>query len=124
MTDKPILAKGIHANDNSIELAVEAGADQVLVVGRIPSVYADRCLVEPYSLEELTQLPTGTRAVWNSRDLSTGGIKPESFTDARKMFTGWLCQASNIRTTQDIQTEADAILVGTYLPELAEQLGF
>src|SRR5580698_3732423 len=35
-TDKPILAKGIHADDVLVEQAIECGADYVLIVGRFP----------------------------------------------------------------------------------------
>lgn len=120
LTDKPILAKGIHASDEDILNAFEAGADYALVVGRIPEVHLDKCLIEPYSLQELAALPLGVKAVWNSRDLSTGGKKIETFTDARKVFGGWLCQASNITVPSDIYPGADAALIGTNLIEFAK----
>jgi indole-3-glycerol phosphate synthase len=119
LTSKPILAKGIHATDAEIEQAIQAGADTVLVVGRIPKVHLDKCLIEPYTLEELAQLPVHVRAVWNSRDLKTGGLKTETFAQARAVFSGWLCQASNIRTPADIESSADAVLIGTHLQEFA-----
>jgi indole-3-glycerol phosphate synthase len=122
LTTKPILAKGIHALDSDIEAAVAAGADYVLVVGRMPGVHRDKCLVEPLTIAELSALPTDVRAVWNSRDLSDGGMKTETFADARKAFAGWLCQASNIRTVVDIEEGADAVLVGTNIEEFARSL--
>jgi len=122
MTDKPILAKGIHATDAEIKKMLECGADWVLVVGRIPAVHADRCMIEPYTLEELRTVPTGLRAVWNSRDLKTGGLKSETFQQAREIFKGWLCQASNIRTVSDIERGANAVLVGSHMPEFASSL--
>ncbi len=115
LTSKPILAKGIHETDDLIEKAVEAGADWVLVVGRIPSVHLEKCLIEPYTLEELKTIPRHLKVVWNSRDLTTGGLKKETFEDARKIFPGWLCQASNIKTVEDIKESADSVLVGTHL---------
>ncbi|HEY4511884.1 MAG TPA: hypothetical protein VJH55_03530 [Candidatus Paceibacterota bacterium] len=121
-TDKPILAKGIHATDKDIEKAIKAGADFVLVVGRIPLVYADKCLIEPLTLEGLKIIPTAARAVWNSRDLDTGGMKKGTFEQARKIFSGWLCQASNIRTVSDIKEGADAVLVGTHLEMFTKSL--
>lgn len=114
-TNKPILAKGIHETDEQIQQAVDAGADYVLVVGRIPGVHLDKCLVEPYTLSELASIPSDVKAVWNSRDLRTGGLKEESFSDARKVFSGWLCQASNIAKKSDIDPLADAVLIGTDL---------
>lgn len=122
LTHKPILAKGIHATDNEIAQAIHAGADYVLVVGRIPTTYSDKCLIEPRTLDELKNIPTNVKVVWNSRDLSDGSMKTETFEDARKIFQGWMCQASNISTVQDIKEGANAILVGTKLIEFAASM--
>ena len=122
MTNKPILAKGIHATDDEIKRAISCGADWVLVVGRIPEVHQDQCMIEPNTLEELKKLPLDISAVWNSRDLQTGGLKKEKFETARNLWSGWLCQASNIKTIEDIVPGADAVLVGTHLLEFAESL--
>ena len=122
MTDKKILAKGIHEIDSDITKAIKCGADFVLVVGRVTFNYFDQCLFEPATIEELKSLPKDARAVWNSRDLNTGGDKKETFYDARKIFGGWLCQASNIRTVEDINPSADAVLIGTNLLEIAPNL--
>jgi indole-3-glycerol phosphate synthase len=122
LTMKPILAKGIHKTDDLIEKAVEAGADYVLVVGRIPKIHREKLLVEPLSLEELKAIPPNIKVVWNSRDLKTGGLKTETFEQARKIFPGWLCQASNIKTVVDIKENADVVLVGTYLEEFVISL--
>jgi len=121
-TKKQILAKGIHAKDSDLEKAIQCGADFVLVVGRIPKIYKDKCIIEPYTLEELKKIPMGSKALWNSRDLKTGGLKNETFDDARKIFNGWLCQASNIKTIKDIHPDADAVLVGTHLEMFAKSL--
>ncbi len=122
LTKKPILAKGIHGSDEDIRKAIEAGADHVLVVGRIPQAYADRCLIEPLSLAELKTIPPDLKAVWNSRDLSDGGSKRETFEEARRAFSGWLCQASNIMTKGDIKKGADAVLVGSHLESFVRSL--
>ncbi len=122
LTKKPILAKGIHAEDALIEQALDSGADWVLVVGRIPKVHIEKCLIEPLTLRELEALPRTMRAVWNSRDLATGGLKKETFDEARKIFGGWLCQASNIRRIEDIQEGADAALIGTHLINFADSI--
>ncbi len=119
LTTKPILAKGIHATDREIENAIEAGADFVLVVGRIPKNHINQCWLEPNSLTELIKYPKDTRVVWNSRDLQTGQAKAETFAQARQAWPGWLCQASFICTPADIDPGADAILVGTNLLEFA-----
>jgi len=86
LTDKPILAKGIHADDTQIERAVACGAEYVLVVGRIPKVHLDKCLIEVNSLAELEKIPAGVKAVWNNRDLNTGGVKKETCKQARKLL--------------------------------------
>lgn len=121
-TTKEILAKGIHATDEEVEAALEAGAEHVLVVGRVPQKFANFCLIEPLSLAQLATVPRNLKAVWNSRDLSDGGLKTETFAQARELFDGWLCQASNIRTVDDIEEGADAVLVGTHLEEFARSL--
>src|SRR3989344_6423876 len=121
LTEKPILAKGIHAGDSDIAKALSAGADYVLVVGRIPAVHFDKCFIEPNSLAELSTIDPKAKVVWNSRDLATGGLKSETFLEARALFSGWLCQASNIRTLDDIEHTADAILIGTHLENIAKE---
>lgn len=129
LTNKPILAKGIHALDSDIEQAIASGADMVLVVGRTPSEYLSKypqhrskLLIEPHTLAELTKVPPDMHAAWNSRDLATGGKKTETFAEARKIFSGWLCQASNIGAIADIQEGADAVLVGQQLAEFTKDL--
>lgn len=122
LTSKPILAKGIHDTDDLIQKAVESGADFVLVVGRIPAVHTDKCIIEPNSLEELKALPHNMKVVWNSRDLKTGCLKKETFVEARKIFPGWLCQASNIKSIEDVEKEANAVLVGESLEKFVQSL--
>ncbi len=122
LTTKPILAKGIHESDYLVQQAIDAGADHVLVVGRIPAVHADKCLIEPNTLEELKALPEDMKVVWNSRDLATGGMKTETFEQAREVFKGWLCQASNIKAIADIKQGADAVLVGSHLEAFSDSM--
>lgn len=128
MSDKPILAKGIHQNDGDISRAIDCGANYVLVVGRLPGVHNRHCIIEPYDLNELKQIPLQYKVVWNSRDIRKLGQidteKTETFEQAREIRSGWLCQASNIRTIQDIKPGANAVLVGSYLPEFAESLKY
>ncbi|MDP3881724.1 MAG: hypothetical protein Q8Q31_02500 [Nanoarchaeota archaeon] len=121
-TSKPILAKGIHSSDEDIKRALEAGANFVLVVGRIPLICLDKCWIEPLNLHELSQIPPTFKVVWNTRDLSTGKLKEESFQEARNIWKGWMCQASNLKTIKDIKEGVDAVLVGTHLEEFVESL--
>ena len=122
LTKKPILAKGVHNTDEEIKKAIHLGADWVLAVGRIPEAYTEKCMIEPPTLEELKGIPEYLRVVWNSRDLTDGRPKAESFTEARKIFKGWLCQASHIKTITDLQGGANAILVGTNLINFVKSL--
>ena len=119
LTNKPILAKGIHASDEDIEKALAAGADYVLVVGRVPDIHQYKLWIEPNSLEELQAIPHHLKAVWNARDLRNGKTKDTSFTEARAAFPGWLCQASFITSPEDIDSAADAAIIGTNLLDFA-----
>lgn len=122
LTIKPILAKGIHASDGELKQAFDAGADYALVIGRIPALHKEKCLIEPFTLAELRTVPNDLKVVWNSRDLSNGGMKRETFEEARNIFKGWLCQASNIKTSADIKDGANAVLVGSHIIEFSESL--
>lgn len=122
LTNKPILAKGIHKTDKEISKAVEYGADYVLVVGRVPKVFGELCFIEPFGLEQLKIIPEGSRVVWNSRDLASGKKKPDELEKVRDIWKGWLCQASNISTIKDINDGVNAVLVGTHLQEFANSL--
>lgn len=117
LTTKPILAKGIHATDDDITRALHAGADYVLVVGRAPNMSLDKILLEPLALAELAAYPHDAKVVWNTRDLATGAPKTETLSDARAIWKGWLCHASNIRTPKDVTENVDAILVGEHLAQ-------
>lgn len=121
-TGKPILAKGIHADDSLVDKAFKAGATWVLAVGRIPMINPSQCLIEADGLSELSAINTDLRAVWNSRNLNNGKPKQETFDQARLVFKGWLCQASNLKTVADIHPFADAVLVGTNLVMFAESI--
>jgi len=115
-TNKPILAKGIHGTDQEVEQALRYGASYVLVVGRIP----DKSLwpwimYEPLNLAQLKDTPPELKVVWNSRNLTDGSLKIESFAEARALFPGWLCQASNIKYPNDILPGAEAIIIGQNL---------
>ncbi len=122
-TNKPVVAKGMHEDDKEVLRGFAAGAKYVLVVGRIPKiadVFRDGLLIEPRSLAELATIPHDMKVVWNSRDLETGGFKTETFNQARAIFPGWMCQASNIKLPNDVHSTADAVLVGEAMPEFAQ----
>jgi indole-3-glycerol phosphate synthase len=130
-TNKPILAKGLHTTDDSITRAIDAGADYVLVVDRLPSSYGiwDKCLFEFDSFKTFEFRMTfdtwlgAQKHVANSRDLRTGkpieGFDISQFTDYKSKVQGienvWVCQASGIKTKADIHPKVDAFIVGTHL---------
>lgn len=119
LTNKPILAKGIHATDDEVKRAIDYGADAVLVVGRLPAEpLLPKCWLEPTSIAELKMLPP-CLAVWNARDLSDGTPKEETWDEARCAWNGILCQASLIRHQRDIKSDADCFIVGEYMPSVA-----
>lgn len=122
LTEKPLLAKGIHTHDDDVRRAVDAGADYILVVGRIPNVHHEKCLIEPHTLSQLQTIPKEYKVVWNSRELETGERKRETWEEARALRNGWMCQASNIKAVEDVKKDADAILVGTHLEEFVASL--
>lgn len=115
LTNKPILAKGVHASNQDIVKAIDCGADFVLVVGRNPNFMPDKVIIEPNTLDDLKLLNDYPRIVWNSRDLETGMHKKFDICEVRNIYKGWLCQASFIRYNYEINSEVDAVLVGQYL---------
>lgn len=115
----PILAKGIHSTDDDIKKAIDYGADWVLVVGRIPRVHEEKCIVELISIKQLKEF-NWIKSVWNARDLDTGKLKNETFKEARLVFDNWLCQASFIKSQKDIQDGADAVIIGENLESFAK----
>ncbi len=123
LTNKPILAKGIHSSDDDLQKAFDNGATTALVVGRIPTGFnLFKVLIEPNNLKELSMIPHECNVVWNSRNLATGGLKKTTFDQARRKFKGWMCQASNIKSPIDVHKAADAILIGTNLETFCKSL--
>lgn len=136
-TNKPILAKGIHGSDESIRMALEHGANYVLVVNRIPKDFSlyNRCLFEWNDYNSfLREFDYNSsilcdKHVYNSRDLRTGHKKNidelDKFINHRtSQFLNkmWVCQASNIRTMKDVKDGVSAFIVGTHLREFCQTL--
>lgn len=118
VTNKPILAKGLHSTDDDIQRALDKGADYVLVVGRYPAdKYMDKCLIERHAQFEPL---AGVKYVCNSRDVSTG----DYYTYGEQMVLldrcldrgNWTCQASGISSHHCIDPRVDAFIVGENLP--------
>jgi len=110
-----IIAKGIHKHDHEIEEALIYGANLITVVGRIPPPHlAPVCIYEPNDLDGLIGVPTEQMVMWNQRDLGDGTIRG-GINEARFHHGGWLCQASGIKTREDIDDSVDAFTVGENL---------
>lgn len=129
LTDKPVLAKGIHKTDDEIKEALDAGADYVLTVRDRPSDTIDPAVVlyEPRWLQGVHDISdaigdSALHLVWNARDLRTGGGKLVDFSAARNMTSAWMAQASMIETVADVHPEADAIIVGQHLEKFVASL--
>lgn len=128
LSEKPILAKGIHESDDEVRRALDLGAHAVLVVGRLPNPEpVTRCLLEPTDLNQLAKFTSVTerdqRYAWNRRNLANGTARDVSeYSTARTICTGWLCQASMIVGPKDVEPTADAILVGENLAQFADLL--
>lgn len=118
LTNKPILAKGFHENDDLVKNAFNAGANFVLTVGRRSGYLPEKCLIEPYDLQQLKQYTSPNQwIVWNSRNLLDGSRKQETIEQARQIHSsGFLCQASNIKSYEDVFQRSDAVLIGEHLP--------
>ncbi len=140
LTNKPILAKGIHLLDAEIEKAFDFGADYVLCVGRIPDKaqidlfetpgpWTGKVIVEPLR-EKAGALAfcclNGQKVCCNARDLSTGEfvglpsaahLRAVNYTDDL-----WLCQASGIKAPDQILKGYSAFIVGEHLETFVEEL--
>lgn len=119
---RPILAKGIHSTDDDIIKALDHGAWNVLVVGRIPKTSLLKyCIIEPLNLMQLQMVPSDVWCVWNSRNLNTGKLKTETWEEARSLFKGVLIQASNIKTKIDVKKDAQGYIVGEHLDNFTKE---
>lgn len=115
LTSKPILAKGFHDTIKDVERALDAGADHVLTVGWWPEGES-RCWHECESFTELASSEASMR-VWNARNPRTGAKRCLSISqilDETRAPDGsqQVCQASMIRTVDDVDPRVNAVLIG------------
>ena len=137
-TKKPILAKGIHSLDSEIEKAFDLGADYVLCVGRVPqrmregrsAEWFDRVIVEPAfylrnALDARDYSRYASKLCYNSRNITNGdcvGTPSSGMVRAiDKDPDLWLCQASGIRSVDQIYSGYDAFIVGEHLEEFVKE---
>lgn len=128
--DHPILAKGIHRTKADVERCLSLGAKYVLTYDFFDRKFVDQIWYEPSSIDALKKisrrLPEDAKVVWNSRNISTGRVKVESscstdIKDIRAIWPNFLCYASNLVNLQQIEAiseHVDAVIVGSYLPQV------
>lgn len=137
-----LLAKGLHKTDGEICDSMKAGADYVLVVGRMPNVkYLPNCLLEPLNSKQLYMddyvraVNESAGLVLNRRDLLTGLERSKLCDGPHSWMTHWTCvfdtdikilrkfikvpiiQASGIKSSNDILKGIDGYIVGENLPQ-------
>lgn len=127
--DKPLLAKGVHADDEALIKALGV-ADYALVVGRVPEIDDDlleRVIFEPTRMGQALnfhhEYGDGIKMMWNARNLGNG--KPRGGADAGRVKSAfgdaaWICQASFIKSPLDVHPNVDAHIVGTNLIEYVD----
>lgn len=135
LTDKPILAKGIHSRNDDIKKAFDYGADYVLCVDRdfwknghrewseypASNIIMELSSLDVVSADTLGQMTAmGTKVVHNRRDMKTGKtiFTPDMYAEYRAKFK-WLCGASTIHVPSNVEQlfpGCDAFIVGTCLP--------
>lgn len=128
-TLKPILAKAVNGSDKLIRQQIEIGAEYSLVVGRIPDlnlVSLNRCLLEvdpDFAREIRHDYPQHKlRFVWNSRDLRTGERKPMSELEDYLETNEWVCEASGIKSIDNVHPNVSAFIVGEHLVNFCKSL--
>jgi len=132
-TNKPILAKGIHASDDDVKRAIDHGADYVLVVDRLPQKNLTKCLLEFSNLNKVKELSDRymdtvfssdpiLKFICNSRDLRSGLPKKMWELDEYLKIGGWVCQASGIKSKSQVDNRVDAFIVGEHLIEFCKTL--
>ena len=130
-TDKPILAKGLHETDDDIQRALDHGATYVLVVDRFPDrdrIHYSNLLLErhdPHLLKhQMDNAPylSYAKFVCNSRNLRTGLPKKAWELDTFIEAGVWVCQASGIKSIEQVDKRVDAFIVGEHLVEFCKTL--
>lgn len=128
---KKVLAKGVHGFDEEIQAALDCGADYVLVVGRIPAKrYLSKCWIEfaPFGGAETKDIYRANpdAVVINARNIMRGNWMfhaeqpswPTAFLEDRpKNSKTKIVQASGIKYDSQVQSWADAFIVGEGLPQ-------
>ncbi len=123
-TDKPILAKGFHSEDDA-KRAIDHGADYVMFIDRIPTSFnLSHSLIEISDLNDdwisTSQFPK-LKIVHNSRNLKTGLFKENNDLEKYIEKGYWVCQASGIKHPDDVNPHVDAFIVGEHLIDFCRE---
>jgi len=121
-TRKPILAKGLHTTEESIQRALDHGADKVLIVGdRFEGNFPPDSILREIENKNPKNTWSGGK-VWkqiviNSRNLRTGEVVKDADKqiDVFKKEGFEVFQASNIKSRKDIHPNVNGFIVGTHL---------
>lgn len=132
VTNKPILAKGLHSSDKAARQAIEYGATFSLIYDRIPdtnNISMRRVLLEFEDIDSIHRLISGDSYskeymyVHNSRDLRTGQMKnPALLNEFMNLDIRYKIQASNIKSPADVHPNATHFIVGEGLVEFCSKL--
>lgn len=136
LTDKPILAKGIHGRNDDIMRAFDCGANYVLCVDRAIWGFDEEHIFRNYQngigiIHELSRLDVvpaefidwanlrGKRFLYNRRDLRTGLHRSDHVWADFRAKCKWLGGASTIHVPKNVEQlfpGCDAFIVGSHLP--------
>ena len=141
-TNKPILAKGLHASDDDVLRAIDHGADYVLVVDRNfggNASYHKQVIYERNSSDfALTHNGRGIPLTALVNQENDGGVKHKYLVNSRNLSTGmqksnykeeldaylkanvWVCQGSGITCPLDVNPRVNAFVVGEHLSEFVD----
>lgn len=132
---KPLIAKGLHLSDQSIEESIKYGADYVTVVGRIPTskYLLPKCILEPLpdyglpyqdfvhsTLDKMIETePYGI--IFNSRNLFDGSLNYWDYESLKLRISDIskninLIQASGIKSMSTVHPLFNSYIVGENLP--------
>ncbi len=128
-TSKPLVAKGVFHTDAEIQEARDAGADHVIVTGRVPEYpYGAYCWVDPVTPGMLKRLPLTKFdvVVADGQNLYDGSAQPDMYDAvvtrmADETDYPHIVQA-DVRFQADIKPETTMVMVGRYLEEYTRGL--
>lgn len=130
-TNKPILAKGIHGTDDEIRRALDHGATYVLTVDRYPDkdkIHPSNILLEISNTNVVENNIRDnyylrySKYVCNSRNLRTGLPKKAWELDFYINSGVWTCQASGIKSPEQVDQRVNAFIVGEHLVDFCKKL--